>query len=76
MDGSSAHREVEGVGELKTANERVVWAHAFWARLNHRAEKFTPSVAKANADDVIRHARQMGVVDVMAESIVLASQKK
>ncbi len=52
-----------------TDAEKIIWSHAFWARLNHEQEKFTPSVAKACADEVLRHARDAGVIETMATAL-------
>ena len=52
-----------------TDAERLVWAHAFWARLNHPLEKFIPTQANDVANQVLGHARASGVVDAMAETL-------
>lgn len=56
-------------GKPSTDAERVIWSHAYWARLNHEQEKFNPDQAKLCADKALQHARESEVVDVMAAEL-------
>jgi hypothetical protein len=53
----------------QTDAEKLVWSHAYWARLNHESEKFTPTVARDAANQILGHAREMGLVDIMAAEL-------
>jgi hypothetical protein len=59
VDAGCAKREM-------TEAERAVWSHAYWARLNHASAQFIPTQARQNANEVLAHAREFGVVEVMA----------
>jgi len=52
-----------------TDAEKLVWSHAYWARLNHEQEKFIPTQARDAANQVLTHAREMGLVDIMAAEL-------
>ena len=69
INGAAASDAIRSTAKPKDDAERIVWSHAFWARLNHEQEKFTPSVAKACADEVLRHAREAGVIETMATAL-------
>lgn len=78
MDAISTHSEVMAVDATngtrpashpQTDAERLVWSHAYWARLNHENAQFIPTQARQCANEILAHAREMGVVDVMAAEL-------
>ena len=52
-----------------TEAEKIVWSHAYWARLNHENAQFIPTQARQCAIEVLNHAREMGLVDIMADEL-------
>lgn len=63
--------DVERAREVKPLSEaeKIVWSHAYWARLNHESAQFIPTQARQCANEALAHAREMGVVDVMAAEL-------
>jgi hypothetical protein len=60
----------------QTDDEKLVWSHAYWARLNHESEKFIPTQARENANQVLSHAREMDLVDIMAAELKVSANRK
>lgn len=64
MDAISS-REVKP----STDAEKVIWCHAYWARLNHESAPFIMTQARQCANEALAHAREMDLVDVMAAEL-------
>lgn len=71
MDAVSAHQV-----KPSTDAEKLVWSHAYWARLNHESEKFIPTQARENANQVLSHAREMDLVVIMAAELKVSASRK
>ena len=80
MDAVSAREVTIGINadamrpsmKPSTDAERIVWSHAYWARLNHENAQFIPTQARQCANEALSHAREMGLVEIMAGELKVA----